>query len=457
MKMKVLPLKIKICACFLAVLMLALCCSSCASKGKALITLDKDGYKVSFSVNHYELLLSRWKGALVSSNATNNGYNAEQNEFYDTKDKFNGTDLQTLAEYYSDMILENSRTYTAVLWLFDSMQLSLSDDQVNSVNQRMNDILEIYGTKTKLNALLGTYGVNYELLREMYSMEEKITTVQNALYGSEGSLLGPEVKEQFLAENYVRFKQIFLPYFKYVYKTDKNGDEIYYLKESTTAKIAYDTVNGYEGIKADGTPDYDSNGDLIYYTSQENQTRIAYNKDETVSTRSYVLDSDGNAKTEEMTKEEIEAVAEQGKELFKSLQGCSVAEFEAAMEQHNDDGGEEVYTDGYYLQKNIDYAAVSDEFAYFSDIVNESDSLNAGDIVAITSDSAGYHIIMKFDSTPQAYENAVNEVWFKNFTSDLISELFWEECESLFDDMVINEKIWAKASDIKQIGVNTDF
>ncbi len=445
-------------ALLLALLILSLCCTSCAAKGKALISLNKDGCKVSFSVNHYELLLSRWKGALVSSNVSNNGLNAEQDAFYDFKDKFNGTDLQTLSEYYSDKILENSRTYTAVLWLFDSMELSLSDDQIEDVDQRMEDILESYGgSKTKLNALLGTYGVNYNLLREMYLMEAKIVAVQNALYGSEGSLLGDEVKEEFLADNYVRFKQIFLPYFKYVYKTDKNGDEIYYLKESTLATVAYDTVNGYAGVKSDGTPELDTNGDQIYYTSPENQTHIAYNKDESVSTRSYELDSNGEAKTVDMTAEEMAEVAKQGKEIFESLAGCTVVEFEAAMEKYNDDGGSEVYADGYYLQKNIDYAAASSEFAYFSDIIEEADEMDAGEIAAITSDGAGYHIIMKYDPTPKAYENAENEVWFQNFTSTLIDELFWEECEDLFEYMVVDEKILAKASDIKEIGVNTEF
>ena len=121
------------------------------------------------------------------------------------------------------------------------------------------------------------------------------------------------------------------------------------------------------------------------------------------------------------------------------------------------DGEEKVYTDGYYLQKNIDYAAASTEFAYFSDIIEKSADMKAGDIAAITSDNAGYHIIMKYDPTPKAYENAANEVWFKNFTSTLIDELFWLECEALFDEMVINEKLLAKAPDIKEIGVNGEF
>ena len=97
------------------------------------------------------------------------------------------------------------------------------------------------------------------------------------------------------------------------------------------------------------------------------------------------------------------------------------------------------------------------DVAYFSDIVAEFEDMQAGEIAEITSDSAGYHIIMKYDPTPKAYELPANEVWFKNFTSGLVQELFVDECEKLFDDMVVNEKVLATVSDIKRIGANTDF
>ena len=428
------------------------------NRGKSVITMEKDGVSVSFSLNHYELLLSRWKGTLVSGSYTQNGLNAEQDAFYDFTDKFNGTDLQTLSEYYSDLILENCKTYTAVLWLFDSMGLSLSAKQIAEVDQQMQDILDAYGegSKSKLNTILGTYGVNYKLLREMYLMEMKVNAVQDALYGSEGSMLGYEVKEEFLEENYLHFKQIFLPYFHYIYRTDKFGDEIYYLKDSDKGAIAYDTAHGFAGFQSDGTPDNDANGDQIYYTSAE-QTKIAYLKDETKSQRSYVLDANGEAKTKEMTAEEIAAVKEAGEALFTSLSGCTVAEFEAAMAEKNQDGSESVYPDGYYLQKNLDYAGAGSDFAYFSDIIAASESMEAGAVAKITSDASGYHIIMKYDPTPKAYENAANEVWFKNFNSGLVEKLFLERCQALYADMTVNEKVLASASDIKKIGVNLYF
>ena len=436
----------------LALLLVLLSTVSCANQGKALITLNKNGYKVSFSANLYQLLLSRWKGQLVNGKHTNNGYNAEQDGFYDSKDKYNGESLQTLGEFYADLVLENCKNFTAVLWLFESMNLSISDAQTADIDERLNDLLEYYGggSKTKLNSILANYGVNYSILREAYLMEAKVDAVQAALYGAEGSLLGQEVKTEFLSENYVHFKQIFLPYFHYVYETDANGDEIYYVKESQMATVCYDTTK-FEGKDENGAPITDKNGDTVFYTS-EDQTRIAYDKVNGV--RSFKLDSNGESVTKEMTVEEIAAVKKKGTELFASLQGCTVAQFEEAIAAENIDFGGDTYTDGYYLQKTLNYSSAGSEFTYFTDIVNAMDAMENGEIAEITSDSLGYHIVIKLAPSEKAYEMDVNQVWFKNFNSALVESLFLEECRSLYGEMTVDFEILATISDIKAIGVN---
>jgi len=460
MKKRSISIFVKCITLVLASVMLLLCFPACSGKGKALITLNKDGHKVSFSVNHYEFLLSRWKGALAEENRQQNGVYTIQDSFFDQKDKHNGTDFQTLSEYYADLTLENCKTYTAVLWLFESMGLKLSDDQLNQIDEDLADIVASYdGSKTKLNAELSLYGVNYNLLREMYRMEMKVSAVKTALFGSEGSLLGDTVKDEFLNENYVRFKQIFIPYFKYVYKTDANGDEIYYVKDTTTGEIAYDTVNGFLKMGEDGEYVTDKHDNEIRYTTEEDQKYIAYDKVNGV--RSLELDSNGEAKIATMTEEETQAfiadAKKKGQDLFATLANCTVAQFEAAILEHNDDGGAEIYTDGYYLQKNLNYAAMGSDVAYFSDIIANMEYMEAGDIAEILSDGAGYHIIMKYNPTPKAYDAAVNEVWFKNFTSNLVQELFMDECEKLYGEMVVNNKVLATVSDIKRIGANSDF
>ncbi len=446
---------LRLLAAMLALLLLAAAVSSCASQGKTLIVLEKDGVRAEFPVTYYELMLSRWKGSLVAGNYSNNGYNAEQDGFYDLKDKFDGTNLQTLGEYYAQLILDNCKNFTAVLWMFESLSLSLSAEQIAAADEKMSDALSAYGdgSKAKLNAVLANYGVNYDMLRNVYLMEAKVDAVQNALYGKGGSLLGYEVKEQFLAENYVHFKQIFLPFFRYVYKTDANGDEIYYVKDAQNGAIAYDT-NMFAGKDEKGLPITDANGDTVYYTSAE-QVKIAYDTKNGI--RSFVLDKNGEATTTDMTADEIKAVTEKGEALFASLQNCTVAEFEAKLSEVNMEVGEETHADGIYLQKNLDYAGAGSDFAYFTDIINAMDAMENGAIAKITTDASGYHIVMKYAPTEKAYENAANEAWFQNFTSALMEELFMDECEKLFPEMKVNTEVLATAADIKRIGANLYF
>lgn len=453
---------LRLCTLLVALVLLAIPLASCSSRGKTLLTLDKDGVKVTFSVNLYEFMLSRMKGALVSGGYTVNNYTPEQDSFWDYQDTFNGTDRQTLNEYYGDLILENCRTYLAAMWYFESMDLTLTDEQEQSIEQRLDDALEEHGdgSKTKLNSVLSNYGINYNMLREIYTLEEMVNAVQTAKYGANASLVGHNIKEDYLAENYVHFKQIFFPYYRYVYVTDENGDTVYYVEESQLRTIAYDTVNGYEGIDENGAPITDANGDTIYYTTQNynelESPRIAYDTENGVP--SYVLNDDGTAQTEELTEKEREALQERADALYDSLVGCTAEEFEAAMAEENEESdSEEIYTDGYYLQKNVDYAGAGSDFAYFSDIITTMESMENGDIAKITSDAAGYHIVMKYAPTPGAYENEINEPWFQNFNSSLVEKLFLDECYTLSAEITMDEQVLASATDIKRIGSNYYF
>ncbi len=452
-------LSIRLATLLLAILLLLPTVTSCASKGKTLLTMDYNGTKVTFSVNLYEFMLSRMKGSLVYNGYTANGMSADQEGFWDYKSYFNGTDLQTLNAFYGDMILENCRTYTAVLWYFESMKLSLSDEQLEAVESRLQDVLQNFadGSKTKLNSILKNYGINYNLLREAFLLEEKVNAVQTALYGSEGTMLGVEVKDAFLQNNYVHIKQIFIPYYRVVYEKDENGDEIYYVKESQTQSICYDTKNGFLKTNENNIPETDANGDEIYYTSTEYK-HIAY--DQTNGVRSYVLDSNGVAKTEEMTTAEIEATLERAEKLYASLADCTPAQFEAAMQENNRpdiDGNYDPLQYEYYLQKGIDYASVDSQFSYLSDIVDAVDAMEVGDITSVSSDSSGYHIVMKYAPVAKAYEDVNFETWFSGFTSSLVEYVFLEECHKLYAHITVNEKILASASDMKKIGANYNF
>ncbi len=434
---------------------------SCSSRGKTLLTLDKDGVKVTLSVNVYEFMLSRWKGACIQGQASENGITADRDAFWETVDKFNGTDLQTRNDFYNGAILENCKTILAALWLFEKEGLTLDKETLKSIDDHMTELVKSYGegSKAKLNSILAQYGVNYKILREVYQIEAKITKVQTHLYGADASKVGTTLKDEFLMENYVRFKQIHLPAFHYVYQTDKNGDVIYYVPESQTATICYDSNKGYAPDTADGDkrPIHDSNGDDIYYTtSDKNDLHIAYDKEKGVP--SYVLDENGVSKTTEMTKEELDALKVRAEALYASLENCTVAEFEAAIEKnHQKVRGDSTYPDGYYLQKSIDYASVSSEFAYLSDIAESMKQMEVGDICLITSAADGYHIVMKYEPVSGAYSDPNYQDLLRGFNSSLVETLFLEKCATLTPEIVVKEKILATAAEIKKIAGNYYF
>ncbi|HBF15522.1 MAG TPA: hypothetical protein DDW30_07565 [Clostridiales bacterium] len=441
----------------LAALLLCLSLAGCSSaKGKTLLTLEKDGRTATLSVNLYELMLSRLKGALIGNGATNNGYAPTDDAFWNVLDRYGDSDeMQTCAAYYSGLILENCKTYVAAEWLFEEEGLSLSDAAIANADSKLKDLLDSYGSKTKLNAVLSDYGVNYAMLREAYLLEEKVAALQEHLYGKDASLVGSTTKDDYLAEHYVRFRQIVLPLYRYVYETDKNGDAIWYKKESTLSKIAYDEKTGYTRTNADGTPVVDSNGDEIYFWTKEppadGKDRICYDTENGI--RSYKMKG-SVAETTDMTAEEIKQVKESAKSLFAELEAVDDATFEAWMEKKNEyPTGEDKYTDGYYLSVDVDYASAGDSVAYLSELVGKLKDAEAGTVVYVESSDA-IHIVRKYAPTSGAYELAENETFFQLFNDSLIEELFLKDCRVLFDSITVDEKILASATDIRRIGAN---
>ena len=169
----------------LACLLTLLCTVSCASSGKTLLSIKKDGHSATFSVNLYELLMTRMKGMLYFSEITNNGVDASNPLFWEYQDTYNGTDLQTIDEYYRASILENCKTYLAALYLCSVHNVTLSSAEQDKIDARMDELVKTDGdgSKTKLNAVLSPFGVNYNILREAYEMDALLQKLKDTLYG----------------------------------------------------------------------------------------------------------------------------------------------------------------------------------------------------------------------------------------------------------------------------------
>lgn len=440
--------------CF-ALLLCVSCLTACTGKGETLMSLKKDGVRVTLSQNTYELMLSRIKGNLYLGGYTANGYTADYDAFWSYNQKYNN-EIKTLDEHYREIILDNCRTYLVGLYLFEKEGLSLSATELEQIDDMMYELLRTdgNGSKTKLNAVLSEYSMNYDMLKEVYTIEAKVAAIQTHLYGKNAELISDTIKTEYMEENYVHFRQIFLPAYRYKYESDKNGDTVYYYdEEGKENRIYYDVHNGVKGQDDAGEDIKDENGDTVYFVNDGSFTKIAY--DSINGTPARIPTEDGSSyETENLNQEELTALEKRAQTILSSLVNTSESEFEQIMEKETEDAAEiSEYDDGYYLQKGIDYAASGADYAYLADIVSKLDTMEIGEMSIVQSDY-GYHIIRKYAHSQKAYENEVNEAWFENFNSDLIDYLFLETCKKHYDAIQLDEKVYAKTPSMKEIGIN---
>lgn len=201
----------------LLALILLLPFAACAGRqGKTLLTLEADGTKATFSVNHYQFLLSRLRGNFARQGVSNSAGSAAEAAFWDVQGYFDDTDvLKTWDLFYREQVLENCKTYLVGQWIFEKNRLTLSDSVKSQIDQELNDFLEYHanGSKAKLNSILSAYGVNYDLLKSFYELEAKTEAAMQFLYGEGASLLDATVKDPYLNANYFRYKRILFPFY----------------------------------------------------------------------------------------------------------------------------------------------------------------------------------------------------------------------------------------------------
>lgn len=434
-------------ALLLVILMLALPLASCAG-GKKMLTLKVDGKTYSISVNLYELMCSAMKGTLMAYNYTLEGHRPSQDAYWEIMDTYDGKTMETSDSFYRKNVLENCKAYLVSLYLFDKYELALSESAKKEIEETMDELVKTdgEGSKAKLNSVLANYGVNYNMLKEYYTIKAKFKAVQDHIY----STMGPNVKGEYLNENYVHFYQIFLANYTYVYETDKNGDTIYY--DTTTNQILYKKTE-FTQTTASGKTETDSKGNVIYYTDVT-RTHISYDSEK--GQPSYKIDKDGESYvTKPMTEDELDKLVERANDLTQSLQGVSKDAFVAKVSSESDDTQAAIYTDGYYLQKGVDFSASGEDFMYLDTIVEQLSSADVkdGDVIMIASPS-GYHILMKCAPTEKAYELEANAVWFTNFVSGFTAEVFAERAEPYLAQIDLNEKVYAKAPSMKEVAIN---
>ncbi len=424
--------------CLLALSMI-LGASSCADRGKPLLTLEQDGIEVSLSVNAYRLMLGRTKATLAELQ------DVSQADFWNS---WIGSPAKTMDQHYRDNVLENCKNYVVALYLFEKNGLELTDAELEEVETIMDEFVKTDGggSKTKLNATLAEHGVNYDILYDVYLMQSKIEKLQKHLYGTDASLVGDDIKTAYMLENYVHCRLLYLPFEKYVYETDANGDDVYFKPSEKDEKLAGDRIC-YD-ISAQKSDKTDKNGDAIYYYS-DGKT-IAYNKVDGL--RKKLIDTDGKYKTVALTDDEKKALRTEKDALLANLQGSTDKKFESTVTEVNakKDLPVEQNTDGYYLRR----ATYTGSSKYLGDIISALDGMKIGDVTAIET-SQGYYLVRKYDFTEKAYNlDANREGWFANFAELVTSKLFSELCQPYLTSVKVDQKLYATVPSMIEIKTN---
>lgn len=433
---------LRITAAVLALVMLCLSAVSCSS-GKTLMSLGKQ----SISLNLYELYLSRQKGTLCTTYYY--GSKAKYDEFWQTTISVDGT---TYNDYWTSYILECAKIYLAALYMFEEeYKLELPQSAMNEVQEKLDELIltDGDGSKTALNAVLAEYGVNYDMLREAYIVESKVSYLQEYLYGANAELISDQLKEQYYQENYVRFKQVFLAKYHYVYETDADGNVIYYEPGdgSEVGDVLYDKTTGIRKFDENGKALKDEAGNVIYYN--EDGT-VAYDTVNGVPAHTY--DENGYFKTENYAGDELKKIKTQAEDIAEFTEKGDIDTFEQYVATISEDGdGQTIYPEGYYFSIGAQYS-----YEYIVDIISELCEMEVGELRVVESEY-GYHVIMKYELDEGAYAKSENSVWFESesysFNSDVTQWLFNKKCESYLGKIEIDTDVLSER-DIKSVSPN---
>jgi hypothetical protein len=289
---------------------------------------------------------------------------------------------------------------------------------------------------------MAAYGINMDMLRENYIMEEKIEYLSTYL----SSHTADSAREEYCQEHYVRFRQILFPLYEYVYELDENGDIIYF--KAGTNYICYDSKNGQTRTGTDGALRKDADGNVMYFNEDGS---IAY---DTANGIPLEVDKDGDGYYDYVAfsaekQNEIKTTAEQMNKLIENGDFTTFEEYGAQLS--GSDGIWESYPNGIYLNEQTSYP-----LAYLNEIAGALAGLEVGGTLLHRSDNA-YHLIMKYEMPEGAYADKQNEDWFGSFENEVMNSIVDTLCEEYLSKVEVNEDVYAEAMDMKQVGTNINY
>ena len=413
--------------CLVLALVLALPLAACGKKEAPFMELERK----SMSLGVYNLMLSVQKGNMAYF--INHYYGAHDSaEFWDSVIEAPAT---TNNKYYTDAIFEKAKNLLAASQLFDEIMLTLKKSTLDTIESDIDKLVDEFGggNEEAFAAVLSEYGFTVDDIREYKQLCAKAEAAANELYGEDGWKISAGLKDEYLKENYVAFRQIYLANSYNLFELDANGDVIYY---DGKGNVAYDTVNG----KAE----MGEGGKIVYYTEDG---RIAYDKKS--GKPSPVIDESGYQKMEDYTHEELLERFDLAAELME-IGAESAERFEALANLYSDDGL--AAKTSIYVAKNVSYESLDTSYAFLDGVRDMLLDMKVGE-VSLFRDESGLHIIRKYVLEDGAYANKELAGWFKDstfgvydFTSNLKNDLFNKALAEYHGKITVNTDALASVS-----------
>ncbi len=424
--------------CVATLLTLSFCFASCGAKSRTLLSLGD----LTLTENQYQFLLSRAKAAYEGS-----GYSITD---WDTLISLDGT---TYNQYVRQQVLHEAKLMLAGVALFEEEGLRLPDATMDAIEKDIKELIEYHGdgSKSTFNGILSAYGFNTAMLKEQYIFEAKFDYIQAHLYGEKGSKLAPTATQEYLEGNAVAFKQLLIRSYAYVYETDLNGDEIYYLKDENdgqTDNIAYDTILGSTRTDEFDKVIVDKNGDSIYYLSDGS---IAYNKEKGV--RAIRRDSTGQPMTKAYSTEELAENLEIAQSVVAAVNAGDFTAFEVAVSEYADSGDERFLGDGDYC---FLYTTGDNGYDYLNDIADALAAVEVGETCIVNSEF-GYNVVMRYEIPADATSNSDYTYWFSDLKDRVIQHLFYNKCKDKIEAITVDETVFTETPSMKEISANYNY
>ncbi len=410
--------------------------ASCA-KPTPIATLGEN----TITVNMYQFLLSRLK-----ANLGRMGYSIESADFWGTFIDENNT---TYDEYFRQTALVDVRHYLAALRLFEEKGLKLPESEYDRIDEEISDYVKEAGSKSALNAELAAFGVNVDILREIYVIEAKVAYVQESIYGEDGARVGANLRQDYLTDNAVAFRHVLIRTFDYVYKTDDNGDDIYYLPNENNAKvnnIAYDKTRGTVRLDEHNEVIKDANGDTVYFLSNG---KVAYDTENGI--RAYVYDSEGIVVTRELSAEELKKNREAAEEILNTVQVGDYAAFEALLAAYAADEDDFFETDAALC---FLYTTGDNAEDYLNDIADALALCKNGELKNVPVSEYGYNVVMRYPIPDDAVTNSDYADWFTDLGSRVSAKMFSEMCAPYVEKVKVDEDAFASLPSMMKIAAN---